>query len=238
MWFLCSTCHKTFTKRNNLKRHIRSIHLNITFNCDKCGHSFKRKEYLSRHLKACPRDSASATNQVTPVASTSQWTADDFDLDSFVITPPRPEDSVAPLLAPVCSTMNSGSQTERRKLPPKLYTTHQGTSTSPIFQKDKGIQEKPTMVSTGTSPHLKMLDYYVVPLSSPSPVHSPSSPWMTPQKTRQVLFESNSPIQCYYTSEYTNSFVHNFGTEPPAAVPRWSPEDPLPRPADEYLGNL
>ena len=87
------------------------------------------------------------------------------------------------------------------------------------------------MVSTGTSPHIKMQDYYVIPLDDSPLAHSPSTPLMTPQESRSILFEGLSPIQCYCTSEFRQAFLENSGgIEPPETFPMWSPEDPLPPP--------
>ena len=50
LWHQCAICHKTYSHKNNLKRHIRSFHENKTYNCAICDGTFKRKGYLKRHL--------------------------------------------------------------------------------------------------------------------------------------------------------------------------------------------
>ena len=133
----------------------------------------------------------------------------------------------------------SCSQTERRKLPRKINLAHQHTSTSPIIQKDQCTQEKPLMVSTGTSPHIPYVDYYVIPLDNCELDKSPRTPLMTQSQTRNVLFEGDSSIHCCYTSEFREVYLSlNDGEEPPPSLPRWSPEDPIPPPNEGHWGTL
>ena len=76
------------------------------------------------------------------------------------------------------------------------------------------------MVSTGTSPHIKMQDYYVIPLDESPLAHWPGTPLMTPSESRTVLFEGPSPIQCYYTCEFRQAFLEQSGgVEPPETFP-------------------
>ena len=241
MWFLCSTCHSSFTKRANLKRHIKSAHLNVRFICDVCKSEFKRMEYLTRHMRSAhptPSNSNQPQHQENSSSSTSDWNpTTDFNLDNFFTQPivnfthesqPEPQSVYS---TDICKQKTASSQTDRSKPPKKLSVKHQHSSTSPILFQDKAVQEKPTMVSTGTSPHIKMQDYYVIPLDDSPLAHSPSTPLMTPQESRSILFEGLSPIQCYYTSEFRQAFLENSGgVEPPETFPMWSPEDPLPPP--------
>ena len=48
--FICSVCHKTFGKKNNLNNHFREVH-NKEKNhfCPFCNKGFFRKSYLSKH---------------------------------------------------------------------------------------------------------------------------------------------------------------------------------------------
>ena len=86
MWFLCSTCHSSFTKRANLKRHIKSAHLNVRFICDVCQSEFKRKEYLTRHMRSahpCVTDVTQPEHKNLLSPSTSHWDpTSDFNLDT------------------------------------------------------------------------------------------------------------------------------------------------------------
>ena len=50
-WFTCVICHKMYSHKNNLKRHIKSVHENIRHHCQWCAGVFKRKEYLTRHIR-------------------------------------------------------------------------------------------------------------------------------------------------------------------------------------------
>ena len=245
MWFLCSTCHSSFTKRANLKRHIKSAHLNVRFICDVCQSEFKRKEYLTRHMRSahpCVTDVTQPEHKNLLPPSTSHWDpTSDFNLDNFSF-PPMVESTqeVQPELQSVyctdiCRKKTASSQTDRSKPPRKLSVKHQHSSTSPILFKDRAVQEKPIMVSTGTSPHIKMQDYYVIPLEESPLAHSPRTPLMTPRESKTVLFEGLSPIQCYYTSEFRHSYIEqNGGAEPPDTLTVWSSEDPLPSPSAEF----
>ena len=51
LWHQCAICHKTYSHKSNLKRHIRGTHEHRTFKCAICDAPFKRKEYLVRHLR-------------------------------------------------------------------------------------------------------------------------------------------------------------------------------------------
>ena len=47
----CKVCKKVFTKMNNLKRHIATIHEGKKpFKCDNCDKSFTQKPHLQRHI--------------------------------------------------------------------------------------------------------------------------------------------------------------------------------------------
>ena len=50
MWFTFSTCHRIYSHRSNLRRHIKSVHLNYRIKCNMCDQEFRRKEYLDRHM--------------------------------------------------------------------------------------------------------------------------------------------------------------------------------------------
>ena len=52
--FNCSICHKSFSKRSNLKRHEREKHTSHhqVHECKACRKSYKRLSDLSRHMKA------------------------------------------------------------------------------------------------------------------------------------------------------------------------------------------
>ncbi|KAK3100614.1 hypothetical protein FSP39_022640 [Pinctada imbricata] len=48
--FECVICGKSFTKRNSLNRHIRTIHHRESTKCEFCGHTFPRKDSYLRHV--------------------------------------------------------------------------------------------------------------------------------------------------------------------------------------------
>ncbi len=59
----CNECGRVFTRPDNLKRHVKSIHSReMLFSCQECGKSFATKDKLTRHGKVhqeklyeCPR---------------------------------------------------------------------------------------------------------------------------------------------------------------------------------------
>ena len=51
----CSTCHKCFSKRRLLNRHIESVHEKKLFECSACTKRFSRKDHLKLHI-TCVHD--------------------------------------------------------------------------------------------------------------------------------------------------------------------------------------
>ena len=47
--FKCDKCHKAFTHRPNLYRHITQIHKDAAFHCTKCKKTFNRQDLLKKH---------------------------------------------------------------------------------------------------------------------------------------------------------------------------------------------
>ena len=156
-----------------------------------------------RSAHPTPSDRNQPQHQENCTLSTSNWDpTTDFNLDNFNIPPtveftheiqPEPQSVFS---TDICKQKTASSQTDRSKPPKKLSVKHQHSSTSPVLFKDKAVQEKPIMVSSGTSPHVKMQDCYVIPLDESPLAHSPGTPLMTPRESRNVLFEGLSPIQC------------------------------------------
>ena len=53
---MCDRCEKTFKRRENLERHMKSVHAEKKlFSCDLCTETFSRKDVLVRHVK-CVHD--------------------------------------------------------------------------------------------------------------------------------------------------------------------------------------
>ena len=51
-WYTCVICHKMYTHKSNLKRHIRSAHEDIRHHCEWCPNVYKRRNGLTRHIKS------------------------------------------------------------------------------------------------------------------------------------------------------------------------------------------
>ena len=127
--------------------------MNVRYKCNLCNEQYKRKDYLARHMKlAHPKPTST---YMPPVTTAVNQDMDfnpntDFDLDIFEnpMSDPAPCDmpttSESPFFTNICKAKSTCSQIERRKLPKKLNLVHQYTSTSPIFQRDQSVLEKPT----------------------------------------------------------------------------------------------
>ena len=49
----CSECGRVFTRPDNLKRHVKSVHSREkSFTCDECGKSFATKDKLKQHQRS------------------------------------------------------------------------------------------------------------------------------------------------------------------------------------------
>ena len=49
--FRCETCEKIFDRKDNLRTHFESQHLNIKYPCDQCEYQGTRQAYLNMHMK-------------------------------------------------------------------------------------------------------------------------------------------------------------------------------------------
>ena len=77
-WVTCVICHKMYTHKTNLKRHIKSAHENIRHHCQWCPSIFKRREYMTRHIRTTHPEkmesSSSSPHSSGPLRSTSTQT--------------------------------------------------------------------------------------------------------------------------------------------------------------------
>ncbi len=53
--FTCDKCARKFLQKRNLKRHNAQVHNGQVFNCSFCHKEFSRKENMIRHIKICPK---------------------------------------------------------------------------------------------------------------------------------------------------------------------------------------
>ena len=51
---ICSTCYKSFSRKDNLKTHIINTHQNkITYSCKTCLKTYRRYDFFERHEESC-----------------------------------------------------------------------------------------------------------------------------------------------------------------------------------------
>ena len=72
--FECEVCHKYFTRKGNLKTHLKKIHMDPatspsekTFECDVCNRTFTRKASLNAHRKKMHMDLAAEQDRTCPI---------------------------------------------------------------------------------------------------------------------------------------------------------------------------
>jgi len=61
---VCIPCKKRFTRRSKLDQHNRLVHnADIRYSCDECHKTFSRRDHIARHVKNghCPKQSQAAT---------------------------------------------------------------------------------------------------------------------------------------------------------------------------------
>ena len=47
--YQCNECNKTYSRKDKLNVHVKSIHNGVTFNCNKCGKKLSSKHHIRRH---------------------------------------------------------------------------------------------------------------------------------------------------------------------------------------------
>ncbi len=51
--YKCESCEKEFSRKDNLTRHVRNKHENISFACPKCNRTFARESSRNQHEIVC-----------------------------------------------------------------------------------------------------------------------------------------------------------------------------------------
>ena len=49
--FKCDVCDTAFSAKQDVDRHIKSVHEGRKFKCNECGKAFSRKEILNGHIE-------------------------------------------------------------------------------------------------------------------------------------------------------------------------------------------
>merc|ERR1712150_88344 len=79
----CNQCRKMFSRANDLKRHVQTVHEDIRkYKFEECGKSFGEMGNLKRHIKAIHRKAPSSADKVLqpntePDMETNEGTADE-----------------------------------------------------------------------------------------------------------------------------------------------------------------
>ena len=77
--YTCEICDpvKMFTRRNNLKRHVKQVHEKETqYQCGICKMEFARKAHKEDHLKSCSYKADLGKIEFTPIYVSTDWRVD------------------------------------------------------------------------------------------------------------------------------------------------------------------
>ena len=153
MWYTCFVCHKTYSHKWNLKRHINTVHMFRAHKCHHCFKEYKRKDYLNRHLKRVHNSSGNSntfeniadcvTTENTPDLNSSMDNInhdsselDDVDtfLDSIYLNSPETSISVSSK-PPTFSTVSMSVSVCKLKCAasPQLFTQSTWGPTQPPY---------------------------------------------------------------------------------------------------------
>eukprot|EP00091_Calanus_sinicus_P003302 TRINITY_DN13468_c0_g1_i1.p1 TRINITY_DN13468_c0_g1~~TRINITY_DN13468_c0_g1_i1.p1 ORF type:complete len:155 (-),score=19.31 TRINITY_DN13468_c0_g1_i1:30-440(-) len=50
--FECDQCYLKYKRSSDLKRHIQTLHTDMSYPCSNCEKTFKRKDVLTRHFRS------------------------------------------------------------------------------------------------------------------------------------------------------------------------------------------
>ena len=48
--YFCDLCNKQFTRQDQLKTHIQSVHEGVMYSCDQCGKQFTGQGYIKKQV--------------------------------------------------------------------------------------------------------------------------------------------------------------------------------------------
>ena len=122
--YQCHTCHKTFSRKYYMDRHIREVHLNNSLNCTICDKTYMRKGDQKRHmLKEHPAP------HTTPVTATNvDNLLNEFEhqeLQPTTVSQPSKDKAtqIAGKMVTPCETKHTSSNTEPKKFQDKATNT-------------------------------------------------------------------------------------------------------------------
>ena len=242
MWRLCHICHSKFTKISNLKRHFRTEHLGLRFHCSQCPSEFRRKEYLKKHVSKKHPTTEMDNILSIPVSiplDNFQQSVDEFDLSIFDRELDSPPDSPAYVNPDQdIRSVSMGAQTDICTLTPHREKKHSYAGTSPIISRDRSFQSAPEMSDMATSPHIKWIDYKVIPVENDteSATSSATSTATSPNSTQ--TWEENPPLEEYFTSKPAEDPIPPTGED---AAPPAPPQEFVPviiPPEGEYTVDM
>ena len=107
-------CHKTYSHKCNLRRHINSSHMLKVYKCNICMKDFKRKEYLNRHCRNIHNTTAAFQNIADCIDTESSPVLNNNDRSSTTLASSNVEDMdtfLNSLVYSTASTLDSDTTT-------------------------------------------------------------------------------------------------------------------------------
>lgn len=136
--FRCSTCSRSFTRQENLKRHVRTHHQGDqgrTFACSRCGSCFSRSDLRKRHTENCHTTTPRTALENLPAgvnSSSRSGTAVDAGHESSTRAPLRADSSAHRDEMPAETAYSSTFLSKFHRSFPLLHETNFKSSSPPI----------------------------------------------------------------------------------------------------------